>query len=460
MKRYLKVSLFFFGVGGLFYFHLAADQTTDSTESASITALKKEVRKPIDLEKAVPAELKNDQDLSILLKDINMTNKWGLAMTDSAKAWNVTKGSKDIVIAIIDTGADIRHPSLQSNLWVNKGEIGTDKNGRDKASNGVDDDGNGYIDDVHGWNFVGNSSKVEDNHGHGTHIAGIIGGYSQDGKGITGVAPRVSLMILKYYDANSTGADNLRNTVRAIRYAVDKGAQIINYSGGGLEPSDEEKKAIELAQEKGILFVAAAGNERSNSDIKGYYPADYGLSNIISVTAIDKSKNVLPTSNYGVKTVDIAAPGNDIYSTIPGGKFSYMTGTSQATAFVTGVAALVMANNRDLKPKQVIKHITSTGDIETTLEGKTKTQRRLNSYRALAILDQGLGVTGVVAENTARMKSSQFALKNEDETPIEVQDSNIGGMLPMNDLAQMQNILKHNSKLKLAEEKTQTSAPR
>jgi len=456
MKRVYKVSLFAFIIGGLSYLHLSSEHT-DSAEIASINAMKKDVRKPIDMDKAVPSAPKNDQDLSILLKDINMNTKWGLAMTDSAKAWNITQGSKDIIIAIIDTGADIRHPSLQSNLWVNKGEVGTDKNGNDKATNGLDDDGNGYIDDVHGWNFVGNSNNVEDNHGHGTHIAGIIGGYSKDGKGITGVAPRVSLMVLKYYDANSTGADNLRNTVRAIRYAVEKGAHIINYSGGGLEPSDEEKKAIELAQDKGILFVAAAGNERSNSDIKGYYPADYGLSNIISVTAIDRSKNVLPTSNYGVKTVDIAAPGNEIYSTIPGGKFSHMTGTSQATAFVTGVAALVMANNRDLKPMQVIKHITSTGDIETSLEGKTKNQRRLNSYRALAILDQGLGVTGVVAENTARMKSSQFSLKHEDEPVQESQDTNLGGMLPLADLAQMQSILKH----KLGqEEKTQTSAPR
>lgn len=457
MKRTYKVSLFFMALGGMVCLHLSANQTSDSEESASVAAMKKEVRKPIDMDKVVPSPSKSEKDLSILMKDINMTTKWGLAMTDSAKAWNVTKGSKDIVIAIIDTGADIRHPSLQSNLWVNKGEIGTDKNGNDKATNGIDDDGNGYVDDVHGFNFVGNSNNVDDKHGHGTHIAGIIGGYSQDGKGITGVAPRVSLMILKYYDANSSGADNLRNTVRAIRYAVEKGAHIINYSGGGLEPSDEEKKAIELAQDKGILFVAAAGNERSNSDIKGYYPADYGLSNIISVTAIDRSKNVLPTSNYGVKTVDIAAPGNDIYSTIPGGKFGYMTGTSQATAFATGVAALVMANNRDLKPMQVIKHITSTGDIETSLEGKTKNQRRLNSYRALAILDQGLGVTGVVAENTARMKPSQFSLKHEDESFSENHDTNLDGMLPVSDLAQMQNILKHRN---LAEDKTQTSAPR
>lgn len=358
------------------------------------------------------------KDVSVLLNDPAMNKKWGLAQNQINKAWNISQGSKRIKVAVIDTGIDINHEDLKENLWKNPGEVGFDANGKDKATNGIDDDGNGFVDDIYGWNFVKNDHDLADNHGHGTHIAGIIGAVGGNGKGISGVSPEVSLMILKYYDPKGYGEDNLKNTIKAIHYAIDNGAHIINYSGGGLEYSADEKAAIEKARKRGILFIAAAGNERSNSDVKKYYPADYNLSNIISVTAIDKKTQVLPSSNFGAKTVDIGAPGNNIYSTLPNNKYGFMTGTSQATAYVTGVGVLILANNIDYKPFEVAKHLKNTGDIVDSLKGKTRYARRLNSYRALSILDSNVGAMGVIADNTANVKNS-FSTEqqaNSDQT--------------------------------------------
>jgi subtilisin family serine protease len=253
--------------------------------------------------------------------------------------------------------------------------------------------------DVHGWDFVNNKAIVIDNHGHGTHIAGIIGAVGGNGIGISGVSPKVSIMPLKYYDPTSKGNDNLKNTVRAIQYAVKKKVQIINYSGGGTEPDDQEFSAIKLARDNGILVVAAAGNERSNSDLAPYYPADYSLDNIISVTAINTSAQVLASSNYGSKSVHIAAPGENIYSTLPNGQFGLMTGTSQATAFVTGVAALILSHNKEFNYAQVKKQIISTADELPELRGKTSTSGKLNSYAALAI-QPNIAATGINSANT------------------------------------------------------------
>jgi thermitase len=178
------------------------------------------------------------------------------------------------------------------------------------------------------------------------------------------------------------------------------GANIINYSGGGTEPNDDEFAAIKYAQERGVLFVAAAGNEHSNSDVAHYYPADYNLSNIVSVTAINTAAQVLRSSNFGTKTVHIAAPGEGIYSTLPGGNYGVMTGTSQATAFVTGVAALILSHNKDFDYNQVKKQIISTADELPGLRDKTKSSGKLNSYAALAIQPS------IPASGLARAESS------------------------------------------------------
>jgi thermitase len=339
----------------------------------------------------------------ILLRDREVARNWGLEQTESWEAWRLSKGSRDIVVAVVDTGIDVNHPDLKENLWTNPGEAGLDGQGNDKSSNGIDDDGNGYIDDVHGWNFVHDNNNISDNHGHGTHIAGIIGGANG------GVAPHVSIMVLKYFDPEARDLNPMANTVKAIRYATKMGAKIINYSGGGLNPNPLEAAAIRAAAAKDILLVAAAGNEKSNSDIHGYYPADYGLPNIMSVTAIDENERILPSSNYGIHSVDIAAPGENIYSTLPGGGYGFMTGTSQATAFATGVAVLLMAQRPELqKPEQLIAHMIDTGFKDEDLRGKTRKQTILNSYRALAIIDRHVAAFGEAAENAAYVDTSAF----------------------------------------------------
>jgi thermitase len=379
--------LFIGAFGGYQYF-----QEDHPSRSANSAKSKKTSR--LEESKIAKTEAVENEP-SVLFNDPAINQAWGLKKADAGRAWSITKGNKKIIVAVIDTGADVKHEDLDTNIWVNPGESGTDSKGRDKASNGIDDDGNGFIDDIHGWNFVSNNNALTDNHGHGTHIACIIGAKAGNGKGISGISPEVSLMILKYYDPKVAGTDNLKNTVASIKYAVKMGANIINYSGGGTEFSQEEHDAIVEAEKKGILFVAAAGNERSNSDVSKYYPADYGLSNIISVTAIDKQTEVLSSSNYGTETVDIAAPGNNILSCLPNNTYGTMTGTSQATAFVTGAGVLAMAKREAFKAVEVKKYILSTGDAETSLIAKTRNYRQLNLYKMLTMLDAGTNLAGV-----------------------------------------------------------------
>lgn len=396
---------------------------------------------PSPLVDKTPSKPKNE---AVIFNDPAVTKNWGLASANAIKAWNVSQGSRDVVVAVIDTGIDVNHQDLKNNLWKNPGETGKDSLGRDKATNGIDDDKNGFVDDVHGWNFVSNNHKLDDNHGHGTHIAGIIGAEGGNGFGITGVSPKVSLMVLKYYDPAAPG-NNLVNTIKAIEYAVQMNAKIINYSGGGLEYSAEEYRAVKKAEAKGILFVAAAGNERSNSDISKYYPANYELENIISVTAINPNNKVLSSSNYGSKTVDIAAPGENIYSTAPGNSFFNLTGTSQATAFVSGLAALLMAHNSEFNAYTVKKYILKTGDSSDELIGKTGTAKQLNIFRALTSLDQGVNVSGVIASNVESNKTNYSEVASADS------GASNAGFLALSQLSQ---------KLNETFGKSETSEPR
>jgi len=346
----------------------------------------------------------------VILNDPALQQAWGIDKSNALKAWEITQGSDHVIVAVIDTGCDLKHEDLIGNYWVNEKESST--------PNGQDNDGNGFVDDYYGWNFSGNNPDLTDNHGHGTHIAGIIGALANNGKGIVGISPKVKIMCLKYYDPK-TPSDHLKNTVAAIHYAIKMGAHIINYSGGGLEPSDEERAAIELAEKKGILFVAAAGNERSNSDLHKYYPADYGLSNIISVTAINPSSQVLPSSNYGVETVDIAAPGQNILSTLPSSTYGFMTGTSQATAFVTGAAVLIMAHHPEFSYLDVKKYILATGDVEPSLIAKTRTSRKLNLFKSLAMMDSTLSLTGLKGNSKSQLIGSEEPLPKLGGDPNE-----------------------------------------
>lgn len=321
---------------------------------------------------------------------------WGLELIEATKSKEFTKTLKPVVVAVIDTGADITHPDLLESIWINTKEI---------PDNGVDDDRNGFIDDVHGWNFVSNSSDVRDKHGHGTHISGIIGGRK------TGVSKNVKLMILKYYDP-AVPQDTLKSTIRAIDYAVAMGAQIINFSAGGRERSKLEEQAIQKAQAKGILFVSAAGNEQSDTDQVQFFPADYDLSNILSVAALSENHDLLEASNFGKKTVDLAAPGELILSTFPGGSYAALSGTSQATAFATGAAALILSQTPRLKPEEVIRTLASTGVNNRSLNGKTQYQVQLNTYRALVMKDQNVSAEGVRLEEAHIVRDLSFTSKS------------------------------------------------
>lgn len=332
--------------------------------------------------------------------DAAISLNWGTEAVSAPLAWQKQTGSKKIVVAIIDTGCDPLHPALAENIWRNPGESGLDEYGQPKASNGIDDDDNGFVDDVQGWNFADNSPVIMDEHGHGTHIAGIIGARMGNGFPVHGVSPDVSLMILKYYDSKISGSANLENTIRAIRYAVRMGANIINYSGGGILRSQAEEDTLKWAAEQGVLVVAAAGNEGMNSDFFHFYPADYELPNILSVAAVDRDRKLMSLSNFGLHTVDVAAPGKNIYSTLPGGTYGYMSGTSQATAFVTGVAALLMAQDSRMQdPRQVIRQISGYGRPETHLKAKIKSGSIVNAKASLDALDLSLAGLRKPAEN-------------------------------------------------------------
>ncbi len=290
----------------------------------------------------------------------------------------ISKKYAPVVVAVVDTGADINHKDLRDFIWTNPGESGLDSIGNNKENNHVDDDGNGFVDDLHGWNFVDNNNDVFDEVGHGTHVSGIIKRQFNIPKPGFKVASKVSLMILKYYNPEGKNKDNLKNSNLAIQYANKMQAQVINYSGGGNESNFEEMKVLKQSLLQKIIIVAAAGNNFSNSDFKKYYPANYPFKNIISVAAANREGELLPFSNYGKKSVDIAAPGKWVLSTLPNNKYGVLSGTSQATAHVTGIVAKLLGDYPNQQDK-VYQLLMSQARFNKSLLGKTKTQLALIS---------------------------------------------------------------------------------
>lgn len=284
------------------------------------------------------------------------------------------KTKKIPIIAVVDTGADIKHEEIKKFIWVNPGEVGTDVFGHDKGTNNIDDDGNGFVDDIHGWNFVDDNNDVSDLHGHGTHITGVIKKEVQRHNTGSTSFPPARFMILKYYNAAADDDENVMNTVKAINYAVKMGAQIINYSGGGSLPNKLEMQAIREAGKKDILLIAAAGNNNSNTDIRKYYPANYPLNNIISVAATDELGELVSFSNYGVKSIDIAAPGKLIYSSLPKNSYGFMSGTSQATALVSGAVAALLKDMPIVRKKLILNKLLAQSKFNPSLKGKLKNQ--------------------------------------------------------------------------------------
>jgi subtilisin family serine protease len=255
---------------------------------------------------------------------------------DAPEAWSTTTGSSSVVVAVIDSGVDWHHPDLAGNIWTNLGESCPGC-----ASDGIDNDGNGYVDDVHGWDFVNDDNDPFDDNGHGTHVAGTIGASGSNGLGVTGVNWNVQIMPLKFIAANGQGTAD--DAVRAILYATRMGAVVSNNSWGGEEFSQALEDAIVQADAHGSLFVAAAGNSARDTDVRPDYPSGFDVPNVLTVGATDQNDVRAWFSNYGRRSVDLAAPGTNIYSTWPGGSYRFLDGTSMAAPHATGVVALAKA---------------------------------------------------------------------------------------------------------------------
>lgn len=280
-----------------------------------------------------------------LSADPSLSKNYALSQIDFISTADCSNG---VVVAVVDTGIDYTHPKLKNSLWVNQGEVGpwTPPKGnqttcKDKSCNGIDDDKNGYADDVIGWDFVNEVPLPYDVHGHGTHIAGLIAAIPELGSRVSGVCPLASIMALKYYDNSGMGYNNLQNTIRAFNYATKMGAKIINYSGGGLDPALPEHVAVKKAANAGILIVTAAGNEGND---RPYFPGSYPEDNLIRVASLNPNGELLPSSSFGAQ-VPLAAPGLQVLSTLPSGRYGTMSGTSQATALVSGAAAFLLSRN-------------------------------------------------------------------------------------------------------------------
>ena len=292
---------------------------------------------------------------------------WGLDAISAPLAWDVTQGSNAVVVAVVDSGADVTHPDLDANIWTNSGEV----------ANGLDDDANGLVDDLKGWDFASGDANVNDTNGHGTHVSGTIGAEGHNAAGVTGVNWRVKVMPLR------TGNSTLSGLAieQAFRYACAEGAQVVNGSFGSSSPDPFIRDAIEDCP--GTLFVFAAGNESGNNDALPRYPCNYPVENIVCVAASEVDDTLAPFSNYGTTNVDLAAPGADILSTIPGGGFDYFDGTSMASPHVAGAAALVLSHRPALTPIELKSTLLLSVDKKSAYSGAVKTGGRLNVARAL-----------------------------------------------------------------------------
>ncbi len=292
---------------------------------------------------------------------------------DAPEAWDERVVAPDVVLAVIDTGVDYRHKDLRANMWTNPQEI---------ADNGIDDDNNGYVDDVYGIDTYNGDSDPIDDHGHGTHVSGTIAGRGNNQVGVAGVAWRSQIMALKFLGRGGTGPTS--GAIEAINYALAakqaNGYQrvILSNSWGGGSFSQALYDAIDAARAAGVLFTASAGNDGSDTDTKPHYPSSYDLPNIVSVGATDHRDRPASFSNYGCGSVDLFAPGNRIYSTVPGNGYEAWSGTSMAVPHVSGAAAIIWSEFASQDWKAVKRALMNGADTKSSLAGLANTQARLN----------------------------------------------------------------------------------
>lgn len=337
------------------------------------TNTKEEIIDTINKLKKDPAVAYAEPDYTITVEDTktndpDFSKLYGISKINAPKTWDYHKGSNNIVVGIIDSGIDYNHEDLKDNMWVNPGEI---------ANNNIDDDNNGYVDDIHGWNFNNNTNNPIDEVGHGTHCAGTIGAVGNNGIGVVGVNWKVKMAALKFLD--SQGKGNTSDAISAINYAAQMKFPITNNSWGGGAYSQALRDAINSY--KG-LFVVAAGNETNNNDKTPSYPASYDCNNILAVAATDSNDKLASFSNYGATSVDVAAPGANIFSTLPNNTYGNLSGTSMATPHVAGVAAFLKSYKENLSTEEIKKIITTNVDKVSYLDGKVLTGGRINLLKS------------------------------------------------------------------------------
>jgi subtilisin family serine protease len=299
---------------------------------------------------------------------------------DVLRAWDLTTGSTNIIVAVIDSGIRYTHSDLAAQMWRNPREV----------RNGLDDDADGYVDNIFGINAFDDTGDPMDDNGHGTHVAGTIGAAANDGNPLVGVAWKVQLMACKFLGREGFGFTD--GAIKCIDFAVNKGAHILNNSWGGGPFERALFDSIAAAQAGGVLFVAAAGNEASDNDSTAAYPASYALDNIISVAAIDRADRVADFSNYGQRSVHVAAPGVQIFSATERSDSSYgfSSGTSMAAPHVSGVAALVRAHFPEVLLPELRERIVSTAIPTPNLGRRVSSNGRVSAYRALTASPDGI----------------------------------------------------------------------
>lgn len=303
-------------------------------------------------------------------------------VTDAWTAMSVSAGEIPVV-AVIDTGIDYNHPIFVNSgaLWRNPGEV---------ASNGIDDDGNGYIDDIFGWNFVARSSLPYDDDDHGTHVAGIVLGVTQNIFASTLEPAKIRIMPLKFLAADGSGSTS--DAISAIYYATNNGAHVINNSWGGASYSQSLHDAMTYAYQNHVVLVTAAGNYSSNNDASPLYPANYPVPSNISVAATNDFDSLASFSNFGRTTVHMTAPGVAIWSPVPNGS-RYMSGTSMAAPFVAGLAALAVREAPGLTGYQIANLVINSGSNLSHLSSRTISGNRADTLESIISAKAQVGLS-------------------------------------------------------------------